>query len=64
MKSDDLMGVFNSCWVFGDKNAAFTNFIVIVWNGVNGSDKWGRATWFVAYGIPSIQDWLFEQKRR
>ena len=24
-KSDDLTGVFNSCWVFGDKNAAFTN---------------------------------------
>lgn len=22
-----------------------------------------RATWFVAYGIPSIQDWLFEQHR-
>ena len=22
-----------------------------------------RATWFVAYGIPSIQDWLFEQRR-
>lgn len=22
-----------------------------------------RATWFVAYGIPSIQDWLFEQNR-
>ena len=26
-KSDDLTGVFNSCWVFGDKNAAFTNQI-------------------------------------
>ena len=25
-KSDDLMGVFNSCWVFGRaKNPAFTN---------------------------------------
>lgn len=23
-----------------------------------------RATWFVAYGIPSIQDWLFEQRRK
>ncbi|MGM9845070.1 MAG: alpha/beta hydrolase-fold protein [Muribaculaceae bacterium] len=22
-----------------------------------------RATWFVAYGIPSVQDWLFEQHR-
>lgn len=22
-----------------------------------------RATWFVAYGIPSVQDWLFEQRR-
>ena len=24
-KSEDLKGVFNSYWVFGDKNAAFTN---------------------------------------
>ena len=24
-KSDDLTGVFNSCWMFGDKNVAFTN---------------------------------------
>ena len=24
-KSDDLMDVFNSCWVFGRENAAFTN---------------------------------------
>ena len=24
-KSDDLMGVFNSQWMFGDKNVAFTN---------------------------------------
>ena len=24
-KSEDLTGIFNSCWVFGDKNAAFTN---------------------------------------
>ena len=23
-----------------------------------------RATWFVAYGIPSVQDWLFEQRKR
>ncbi|MGN0213829.1 MAG: alpha/beta hydrolase-fold protein [Muribaculaceae bacterium] len=22
-----------------------------------------RATWFVAYGIPSVQDWLFEQSK-
>ena len=24
-KSDDLMGVFNSCWVYRRENAAFTN---------------------------------------
>lgn len=24
-KSEDLTGVFNSCWVFGRENVAFTN---------------------------------------
>ena len=30
----------------------------------NGGSIVNEATWFIAYGIDAVQDWLFAQRRR